>query len=469
MRASLPLAAAIAVLVPAIFVPAASAATVTLTSTVSTGFDEGERVVGQSVDVAVEASNGERNAMTLATTAGEVRVADAGAPLTAGKGCVQDGPSAARCPVVRTTRRIDTFSLDMQARLGDGADRWTSAARAAGSTALAPSEVVFGGPGDDDVTAPEATAYGDAGNDHLVALSAGGGTGNDTIVARTAGGDPGDDVLTGHVLSGGAGNDALTGGPEDDELTPGIGSDTVDGGAGNDELDYPNHPHGLTIDLRATPGLASGGGERDTVASVERVTGTSHADVIRGGPGSERLDGAFGRDRIFGGGGDDELGSEDARAELHGGDGDDFLIRVGPKSDCGAGIDTFAAPDGVLRLGRVRAGCELASPDLEDQLDTADPSIVVDSVRVRRGRLEIAFVSDEAKSRRIDVELFKRGKRLAFVQNVRLRGGVGRLTSFRVPLTALGRRTFAAGKPVVAALYLDADAPLGSQLVQIDR
>ena len=83
---------------------------------------------------------------------------------------------------------------------------------------------------------------------------------------------------------------------------------------------------------------------------------------------------------------------------------------VGPKSDCGAGIDTFAAPDALLRLGRVRAGCELASPDLEDQLDTADPTIVVDSVRVRRGRLEIAFVSDEAKSRRIDVELFKRGQ-----------------------------------------------------------
>ena len=101
--------------------------------------------------------------------------------------------------------------------------------------------------------------------------------------------------------------------------------------------------------------------------------------MIRGGPGSERLDGEFGRDRIFGGGGDDELGSEDSRAELHGGDGDDFLIRLGPESDCGTGIDTFAAPDGVLRLGRVRAGCELASPDLEDQLATADPSIVVDS------------------------------------------------------------------------------------------
>ena len=78
--------------------------------------------------------------MTLATTADEVRLADVGAPLTAGKGCVQDGPNAARCPVVRTTRRIDTFRLDMAGELGDGADRWTSPARAAaGSTALAPS------------------------------------------------------------------------------------------------------------------------------------------------------------------------------------------------------------------------------------------------------------------------------------------------------------------------------------------
>ena len=87
--------------VPAVFVAGASAATVTLTSAVSTSFDEGERVLGQDVDVAVEAANGEQNAITLATTAGDVRVADAGAPLTAGKGCVQDGPSAVRCAVVR--------------------------------------------------------------------------------------------------------------------------------------------------------------------------------------------------------------------------------------------------------------------------------------------------------------------------------------------------------------------------------
>ena len=446
--------------------PAARAATVSLANTVNAIEGEGARVVEQAVVVSVNAPAGEQNAITLTTTATEVRIEDSAAPLTAAAGCVQESPTVARCAVVKSARKTDVYSMDIHVELGDGDDRLTFSPPLPASprTALR----VNGGDGADEMTAPGAVANGEAGDDRLLARMMSGGTGNDTLIADGAGGGAGA-RSSGSLLAGNAGDDALIGGGHDDTFDPGTGNDTVDGGDGNDVLRYLEHPHGMRIDLASVPGTADGAEEHDTLAGIEAIEGSELGDVIVGGDGDELLDGGRGPDRIFGGNGDDTLLAASAKAQLHGGEGDDYLVALRPGSDCGPGTDTFAAFDGPLRLGRVRASCELAEPLLPEWVGGDDPRIDVASVRVRRGRLQITFVAGGARPHRIDVELYRRGKRLAFAHDVLLRGGLHRRTSFRVPLTALGRRLLASRAPVRSMLYLDADADITSQVVQIDR
>ena len=468
-----PLGAVVAALAWATAAAPAPAATLTLKSAVDTTFDEGERVLFQRVDIAVDAAPGEQNALTLTTTADEVRLADVGAPAHGGQGLrAGRSPTGARCPVVRTTRR----DRRVQARRGRRAGRrrgpldvagarrrrvgrrWQAVDRRARRAGRRRRRGARTGP----PAAVVATTVS-------WRAPATGAPGDDTIVARTAEGEEGDDVLTGNALGRRAGQrhaDRWPGGRH-----PAARSRRRRGRRRwrRRRLDYPNHPHGLWIDLSQHAGRRVGGRR----ARLDRERRARHRHQPRRrhrGRARRRTPRRRVRPRPhLRQGGRRQLGSEDPRAELHGGSGDDFLVRLRGRSDCGPGTDTFAAPGAPLRLGRVRASCERASPNLENQLDTVDPSIVVDSVRVRRGRLEITFVSGATSTERIDVELLERGRRLAFVKDVTLRGGVGRRTSFRVPLTALGRRTFAAGDHVRAALYLDADAPLGSQIVQIDR
>lgn len=451
----------------ALMAPAAHAASVTLTNAVNVSYDgEGGRIVSQDVAVSVKASVAEHNAVTLTASVTEVRVQDDGAPVVAGPGCVQDGPTAARCAVVRSARKTDTYTNNMDVELGDEDDRLTASSLPAARPYT--SLTVDAGDGDDDITAPGAIVRGGAGQDRLAAWTADGGAGDDTLEADAAA-RPAGDASDGSVLIGREGHDVLRGGARDDTLDPGSGDDQVDGGGGRDELRYANREHGMSIDLASVPGTATGTGERDTIAAVEIVVATDHADLIVGGAADEVLDGGRGADRIFGGDGDDTLLAASSKARLHGGAGDDFLLALRPGSDCGTGTDTFAAFDGPLRLGRVRRGCELAEPLLPGQVDDASPLIDVASVRVRRGRLEITFLADGPRSHRIDIELFLRQRRLAYVSNVLLRGGLHRRTSFRVPLTALGRRLFAADAHLKSMLYLDDDVDLLSQIVQIDR
>jgi len=81
---------------------------------------------------------------------------------------------------------------------------------------------IYGGSGDDDITAgADSTVRGNGGDDTLT-----GSSGDDTL----HGGD-GDDTL-----SGAAGDDTMTGGDGDDTLTPGAGADTLTLGAGSDAV-----------------------------------------------------------------------------------------------------------------------------------------------------------------------------------------------------------------------------------------
>src|SRR4051794_2892263 len=135
-------------------------------------------------------------------------------------------------------------------------------------------------------------------DDRIVAIS-----GNHTFV-----GGPGNDALL-----GGSGVDHLEGGVGDDRLNGGVGSDVLDGGEGNDTADYAGRFDPVNLDLRAGTAITDRGSgtrrvrETDSLFSFEAARGSSHDDVLRGGPGANTLIGGQGNDVVDGGAGGDIL------------------------------------------------------------------------------------------------------------------------------------------------------------------
>ena len=124
-------------------------------------------------------------------------------------------------------------------------------------------------------------------------------------------------------LLGRGGNDTLKGGDGNDTLEGGEGADSLDGGAGKDVLEYRSSKVGVTVDLSAgTGGTASGGdAEGDTISRFEHVTGSEHADSLKGDSGNNKLKGLGGNDGLWGGGGGADT--------LEGGEGDDWIFDGG--------------------------------------------------------------------------------------------------------------------------------------------
>jgi Ca2+-binding RTX toxin-like protein len=104
----------------------------------------------------------------------------------------------------------------------------------------------FGGPGDDRIEGPQ-VSYGEAGSDVLRGREARGGPGDDSISAKFGNGEAGNDTLSGAFglygddgkdsLHGGLGNDKLFGGAANDSLGGDAGKDTLRGGDGEDSLE----------------------------------------------------------------------------------------------------------------------------------------------------------------------------------------------------------------------------------------
>ena len=160
--------------------------------------------------------------------------------------------------------------------------------------------VTISGLGGDDLLVGHAGAIilnGGAGNDIL-----GGGSGNDT-------------------LNGGSGNDYLDGGAGNDTLDGGSGNDTLDGGDGDDTASYANG-FGVEVDLRIITAqtLNPSFSQRDTLISIENLTGSAYNDHLIGNSGANVLIGGDGDDTLNGGAGSDTL---------DGGDGNDTVSYVG--------------------------------------------------------------------------------------------------------------------------------------------
>lgn len=126
--------------------------------------------------------------------------------------------------------------------------------------------------------------------------------GNDTVNA--GGGNDYVDGGAGHdTLYGDAGADTLLGGEGNDGLYGGADNDVLDGGDG---LDWAVFSGGGAVNVNLTTGIATGQGV-DTLISIEKVFGSSFADVITGNALANRLEGGDGDDFFFASPGHDEI------------------------------------------------------------------------------------------------------------------------------------------------------------------
>ncbi len=145
--------------------------------------------------------------------------------------------------------------------------------------------------------------YGDAGDNGLT-----GGNGKDTLAGRD-----GNDLLR-----GGGGDDTLRGGAGADTFNDSSGTNLLIGGNGIDTVIYGTLA--VRVDLVTGITTYSGSSSRNTLETIENVTGSSASDRITGDDRANHLVGVGGSDTLIGGGAPD--GEIDV---LEGGLGNDRL------------------------------------------------------------------------------------------------------------------------------------------------
>lgn len=264
--------------------------------------------------VVLVAGAGEANDVTLTLGGDGTTVADAGAPLTAGRGCRATDEGAVICSATSFVR----------VTLGDADDGL---------------HVVL------------------AGTDLPVRTELRGGAGDDTIAA---GGEN-------DLVAGGTGDDAVSAGGGRDTVLEGTDPgdhDTVDGGEGLDELSYEGTPTPVRVDLAA--GTGGRDGQDDTLSGFESVTGGDAGDVLLGTDGRDTLVGtAYGTgheptpvpgDTIFGRGGRDHLTGSQGADRLYGGAGSDSLSGGGGRDVYFGGSGNDVVQPGTDGHSRVYCG-----------------------------------------------------------------------------------------------------------------
>lgn len=155
------------------------------------------------------------------------------------------------------------------------------------------------------------------------------------------------------------GNDAITGSGQNDVLAGFAGNDIVNGRAGIDTASYADATSGVHVSLAISGQQSVGGGDgKDTLVSIENLTGSNFDDTLTGNSGKNVLTGRGGNDKF-----DLTAGGTD---QAFGGEGNDTFI-------FGAAFNSGDAADGgngndVLRLdGDYSAGVSLAHVrDIED-------------------------------------------------------------------------------------------------------
>ncbi|WP_202329077.1 M10 family metallopeptidase C-terminal domain-containing protein [Mesorhizobium sp. L-8-3] len=234
------------------------------------------------------------------------------------------------------------------------------------------NDLLFGGAGNDQL-------HGDAGNDLLVGGAGAdrlyGGTGIDTASyyaaaggvtvslaspATNAGEAKGDlnssiENLSGSAygdrLFGNAAANALDGSGGNDLLTGGAGADRLVGGAGRDTASYATSASGVSVSLTTRLG-STGDAKGDTLAGIENLIGSGHADRLAGDAGNNVLRSYRGADHLWGGSGNDVLFGGADNDTLSGGSGaDQFVFDTFPNALSNTDrITDFYVPSDTIRL-----------------------------------------------------------------------------------------------------------------------
>lgn len=140
------------------------------------------------------------------------------------------------------------------------------------------------------LTAAQVQALGEG--VHAVRLRVSDSLGEESIVSTTL-------TVTGLTIEGT---------PGDDLLASTAANEAIDGKGGSDTVSYAGVGGPVTVDLSlAGAAQATGAGGRDTLISIENLTGSALGDRLTGGAGANLLDGGGGDDVLAGGGGGDVL------------------------------------------------------------------------------------------------------------------------------------------------------------------
>ncbi len=208
------------------------------------------------------------------------------------------------------------------------------------------------------------TLMGGAGDDYL-----NGGSGFDTVdytsslssvsvdlSTNRAFGDGNDRIFNIENIIGTSNGDTLTGnnlvntivaGEGNDTLSGQGGNDTLDGGLDSDWADY-SYSSGVIVDLSTTLGTATvtGGGDTDTLVSIENVIGSSGNDTMTVGSGTNTLLGNNGNDYFY------ALGSGDT---IDGGNGSDSVDYGSLTNDITINLGTGASDDRLISIENIYA------------------------------------------------------------------------------------------------------------------
>ncbi|CAN5231104.1 hypothetical protein BH11PSE2_BH11PSE2_17290 [soil metagenome] len=107
------------------------------------------------------------------------------------------------------------------------------------------------------------------------------------------------------TLRGDANANTLIGGAGDDVIEGGLGTDLLDGGAGIDTASYAGASAGVVVSLAVAGLQTTGVTGKDTLTSIENLTGSAFNDTLTGDGGANVLTGGLGNDTLNGGAGND--------------------------------------------------------------------------------------------------------------------------------------------------------------------
>jgi Ca2+-binding RTX toxin-like protein len=308
-------------------------------------------------------------------------------------------------------------------------------------------EVVFGGTGNDTLTAGGSAVrlYGDSGDDALVGGPSddllNGGEGNDNLAGNAGNDYINDGDFTESIQDPGdppqpaAGNDRLDGGAGNDDLDADRGADNLIGGPGVDDAFFarpipqtsavltPIQWFGFDISLDdvANDGV-HGAAEGDNVHSDVETIGTSRgADVVTGSANAESFYTGDGNDTINPGAGADIVAA---------GRGDDTINAVDQTTDrvdCDKGNDTATVDlaGGQPQRADVTIDCETiggqAFPDISKLVLTLKSSTVKSKTFLRTRTLPVKVTCSRACS--VFGEAFTTKARIATVGSLSVGSG----------------------------------------------